>query len=404
MKNILLAIVAVTIISCTSSKENRFLQNGAYRGILKLDNNKKIPFNFDVTSKNTLTIFNADEVIHVDEITYHNDSITIQMPIFEGYIKAIITENNTLLGNFIKPTSNRIVPFEAKLDKNRFDKTAKPITNISGNWETTFSPDNNDSRYIAKGIFKQNNEKVTGTFRTTTGDYRYLEGTVSGDSLYLSTFDGAHAFLFEAKVTDSTLTGTFYSGNHWKEPFVAKKNDNYELPDPDTLTSLKNKDQRFTFSFPNEKGKMISLDHENFKNKVVVVQIMGSWCPNCLDESRYYSDFYRNYKNKDLAFVGLAFEVAKTPDEAFEAIKRLKEGTGIEYPILLAQYGSADKLMAQEKLPMLDKVLSYPTTVIIDKKGEVRKIHTGFNGPATGEKYYEFTSNFKNLIDKLLAE
>jgi hypothetical protein len=49
-------------------------------------------------------------------------------------------------------------------------------------------------------------------------------------------------------------------------------------------------------------------------------------------------------------------------------------------------------------------VLSYPTTVFVDKKGKVRKIHTGFNGPATGEKFTEFKTEFKAFVGELLAE
>jgi hypothetical protein len=102
--------------------------------------------------------------------------------------------------------------------------------------------------------------------------------------------------------------------------------------------------------------------------------------------------------------VALAFEYAKTEAEAFESITRLKNEVGINYPILLAQYGSSSKLKAEEKLPMLNHVLSYPTTIFIDKKGKVRKIHTGFNGPATGEKYSDFKVEFNDFINELLAE
>jgi len=103
-------------------------------------------------------------------------------------------------------------------------------------------------------------------------------------------------------------------------------------------------------------------------------------------------------------FVGLAFEYAKTEEKAFQAIKRLQEDAGVNYPILLAQYGTSSKLKANEKLPMLNHVLSYPTTIFIDKEREVRKIHTGFNGPATGEKYHQFTQEFESFIEELLAE
>ena len=131
---------------------------------------------------------------------------------------------------------------------------------------------------------------------------------------------------------------------------------------------------------------------------------MGTWCPNCLDESKYYSAFFKKNKNKELEIVALAFEYAKTKELAFNRIRRLQKRIGIEYPILLAQFGSENKVKAQEKLPMLNHVLSYPTTIFIDKKGIVRKIHTGFNGPATGEKYINFTKDFELFVEKLLNE
>ena len=136
----------------------------------------------------------------------------------------------------------------------------------------------------------------------------------------------------------------------------------------------------------------------------MIVQLMGTWCPNCLEESKYYKQYHEVNKDKDIAFVALAFEYANTEAKAFAGIKRLQDKIGVKYPILLAQYGSSDKAKAQEKLPMLNHVLSYPTTIFIDKKGDVRKIHTGFNGAATGEKFLSFKTEFEGFIDGLLME
>ena len=200
------------------------------------------------------------------------------------------------------------------------------------------------------------------------------------------------------------MEGMYYSGNHWKEPFIAKRNENFELPDEDELTFLKDGYDQVAFSFPDASGTMVSLQDKRFKDKVVVVQIMGTWCPNCLDETRFYSEYYKSNKDKDIEFIALAFEYVKTPEAAYKNIKRLKKWVGIEYPVLLAQYGSTSKTKAQEKLPMLNHVLSYPTTIFIDKSGKVRKIHTGFNGPATGKKFTEFKVEFNSFIEALLEE
>ena len=213
-----------------------------------------------------------------------------------------------------------------------------------------------------------------------------------------------HAFLFEAEIKDSLLLGFFYSGNHWKEPFSARRNETYELPDANSLTYLKEGFDRFEFSFPDTEGNMISLSDDRFKDKVVVVQIMGTWCPNCLEETQYYTEYLKGNPSRDLEFVALAFEYAGTKEKAIKGINRLKEAVGVPYPILLAQYGSSSKEKANEKLPMLNHVLSYPTTIFIDRKGEVRKIHTGYNGKATGEKHTQYKTDFEYFLSQLLKE
>jgi len=404
MRKLFILPILLLFLACNLN-QSEALKEGVWRAELQVTDTEVLPFNFEVTSPDALKIFNAEEVILLTDINYLSDTIVLKAPVFEGYIEAVV-KNGRLSGNFIKESLDRVVPFSAEYGiETRFDLTTEnPTADVNGQWETVFSPESKDDTYIAKGIFKQKGSKVTGTFRTTTGDYRYLEGVMDGKTMKLSTFDGAHAFLFTAEVNGSTMNGTFYSGNHWKEPFTAKRNNTYELPDADELTFLKEGYDALEFTFPNAEGTQISLSDERFVDKVVVVQIMGTWCPNCLDETKYYSEFYNNNAEKDIEFVALAFEYAKTEDKAFNSIKRLENSVGIQYPVLLAQYGTSSKVKAQEKLPMLNHVLSYPTSIFIDKKGKVRKIHTGFNGPATGEKFVEFKKEFVGFIDELLEE
>ena len=198
------------------------------------------------------------------------------------------------------------------------------------------------------------------------------------------------------------MVGEFYSGLHWKEPFEAKLNNSYELPSADNLTFLKKGFDNLNFSFPDKNGKLFSLSDKRYQKKVTVVQIMGTWCPSCLDESKYLSKY--SQKNKEVEVIALAFEVAKTKEIAFKRINRLQDRIGINYPIVLAHFGNENKIEAHEKLPMLNHIISFPTTIIIDKKGNVRKIHTGFNGPATGQNYLDFKKSFEAFIDDLQKE
>lgn len=403
MKYICYLMLLLFFVSCTDDKGP--LKAGPWRAVVQLDNKKEIPFLLEFEKDSSFVIVNAEERIDVDDVVFKGDSIIISHPVFEGVIKGTFTKDS-IKGSFIKPNLDRNVPIVMTSGrKARFDVNAAPNTIVSGDWETVFSPDSPKDRYVAKGVFNQRGNRLTGTFLTTTGDYRYLDGVVENDSIKLSTFDGAHAFLFEAKVTksDSVLEGMFYSGNHWKEPFTAKKNNNYKLPKADSLTYLKKGYDSLKFSFPTIKGDTISLEDKQFQNKVVVVQLMGTWCPNCLDETRYLSEYYKN-KPDNVEVVSLAFEYAPTKEKAVQAITKFKKAVGVEYPILLAQYGSSSKQQANDKLPMLNHVLSYPTTIFIDKKGTVRRIHTGFTGPASSEKYEEFKDEFERFVEKLANE
>jgi thiol-disulfide isomerase/thioredoxin len=396
--------ILLLLLFCACSQQPHHPYHGSWRVVLDLGNGKELPFTANFTEEHMFEIYNAEEIVEMEEVIIRGDSIIITHPVFEGVLKGTFTAE-LIKGSYIKPSLNRVVPFTMTYgDLPRFYTAEEPDGNVGGVWETVFSPASEEERYIAKGIFEQTASRVTGTFRTTTGDYRYLEGVLEGDSLRLSTFDDAHAFLFEAKVTDSTLSGNFYSGNHFEEPFTAVRNENYELPKADSLTFLKEGYDSISFSFPNTEGEMVSLSDPRFKGKVVVVQIMGTWCPNCLDETRYFTRYYHENRGDDLEFVSLAFEYAPNEEKAMEAINRLKEKVGVPYPILLAQAGSSDKSEANEKLPMLNHVLSYPTTIFIDKKGVVRRIHTGFNGPATGDKYTEFVEEFENYLEMLRSE
>tara|TARA_R110000796_G_scaffold252619_2_gene388835 strand:+ start:81736 stop:82992 length:1257 start_codon:yes stop_codon:yes gene_type:complete len=395
----------VFLSGCREEKQKLAL--GSWLMELQVMDHQKLPFNFklaqDKEGEYSIEIYNADETIVVDEITVKDDSIEIKMPVFEGYFKGTFTPTQ-IKGDFVKESLDRIVPFVATFNvANRFSPIKNTDKLVSGVWEAYFSP-NTPDEYAGKGLFVQNGNIVTGTFRTTTGDYRFLEGIISGDSLKLSAFDGSHAFLFTAKVTDSSLNGMYYSGNHFKEPFMAKRNEVFELPDEDSLTYLNEGFDKLNFSFPDLTGKMTSLTDARFKNKPLIIQIMGTWCPNCLDETKFLVDFNKNNKDLNIEMVALAFEYAKTKEKAFKSIERLKNRIEVPYPILLAQYGSADKQKAQEKLPMLNHVLSYPTTIFIDKKGMVRKIKTGFNGPATGDKFVQFKKEFKAFVTELANE
>jgi peroxiredoxin len=192
-----------------------------------------------------------------------------------------------------------------------------------------------------------------------------------------------------------------YSGlDHW----AAYRNENAKLPDAYSLTVLKPGYKTIAFTFKDTEGNTVSLSDARYKNKVVIVQLLGSWCPNCMDETAFInSGYYQKYHPKGVEVIGLAYE--RTPDfaQSKKALQQLKTHFNIQYPILITGYTPSHG-DPQKSLPMLADFKGFPTTIIIDKQGNVRKIHTGFSGPGTGEYYTQFVDEFDRLTDKLLAE
>jgi thiol-disulfide isomerase/thioredoxin len=396
MRFFLVVFGCILLISC-NSEDSEKLELGDYVGRLEVENNKYLPFNFSVTNDSTLVVQNSSEIVDFS-IVYSKDSIFIKSKVFEGFIKGVLVENK-INGFFTIESLDRSVPFSSYKNNNRFNIDFDENKKLTLNrWKFTFNP-NKDNASFSVGIFNSIGEnEISATFRTTTGDYGYMHGGYKENKIVLSTFNGSRAYLFEAEMNKDSIEGVMYAGNHSKTIVKGVLDNDFELSNEYSLTSLKGKNQKFDFSFENTLGKLISIDDKFYDGKSMVVQLMGSWCSNCLDESKFYVDYMNKNELKDIEFVALAFEYAKTKDDALNSIQKLKKQLGINYPILLAQYGSSDKSRALEKFPMLNKIISYPTTIFLDKNKDVIKIHTGFNGPATGEKYTEFINEFNSTI------
>ena len=420
--------------SCiTIDTEFQGLPPGKWRAVLKLDNRPKVvnkkaqplpelmglkfdevtdgelPFNFEVIHDTEtefhIEIINGEERIRVDDIilgldrSTAKDTVVINFPLYETYIKAIF-EGRIMEGVWVDPSrGNYQIPFVAfHGEDHRFSTLKKdPIMDISGKWEVSFLE--KDDPYPAIGEFKQDGNKVTGTFLTETGDYRYLDGEIQGDKVYLSVFDGAHAFLYEAKIMDGKMIGSFRSGKHYKVIWEATKNENVTLTDPNKLTFLKEGYDKLEFEFPNTEGKMVTLNDPEYQGKPKIIQIFGTWCPNCRDETNFLADYLKNNDLPDLKVIALAFEKHRGLDKATAAVKRYKEKLNLPYEMLVAGY--YNKKEAVGSLPMLNHILSYPTMIFIDKNDKVVKIHTGFAGPATSE-FENFKKDFNQTVLELM--
>lgn len=408
MKQLMFFLLAGTLmmVSCQSKTEKTPDFEGSW--LIELDIAPDVlPFTMSIQKsgeKWKAEILNADEVLSYDDISFRNDSIIIPMGIFDSEIRAAINAEGLLKGVFAKNFSSIYeIPLSGKREfSTRFAVSSEPTANFSGRWKTVFTKANGDT-YEAIGIFKQEGNRVTGTFLTALGDYRYLDGNVDGGQLLLSAFDGSHAYLFKAQLSeDGSMQGEFRSGPSYRESFAAEINETFELPDAYGMNFLKEGYEKLEFSFPDTDRNMVSLSDEKFKNKVVLIQLFGTWCPNCMDETRFLAPWYEKHKDKGIEIIALAFETKPDFDYASSRVKKSMEKMNAGYTFLIA--GESNKEKASAALPALNQVIAFPTLIYLDKTGKVRKIHTGFNGPGTGAYYDRWVEEHESFVAELLKE
>jgi thiol-disulfide isomerase/thioredoxin len=399
---------AFSLTACSGGARDATLREGWWRGVL-LTPGGELPFLFEVerTDDQLLAwLQNGDERVAVPELTIKGQQLLMRMPGYENRIEAQI-EGDTLRGNLLmvkaKGADQRIA-FSARYgERHRFSlqDTTPDTVSLSGSWAVEFATP--DKRYPAVGEFQQQGRKVTGTFLTATGDHRFLEGEFDGRELLLSKFDGGHVFLYRALLDEEgQLTGRFWSGLASEESFTAVKDSNASLAGSAEATQLVKGATKLDFRFQDLAGHNISITDPFFRGKVVIVVLAGSWCPNCHDEAAFLAQLHRERRSEGLEVISLMFEQLEDPATAAEAVYRFRDRHQIQYTTLLA--GNSDKDDAAKKLPQLNAVLAFPTTIFVDRNGEVRSIHTGFSGPATGRHYDELVQDFRARVDSLIKE
>ncbi|WP_290711087.1 TlpA disulfide reductase family protein [Flavihumibacter sp. CACIAM 22H1] len=387
------------------------LATGTWRASLLRAEGHPIVFNFELAYEKeqpVIYILNASERLEVRNIRRKGDSVWIDLPFFESAFFLQLQKDGTLKGDWRKGTTKDIsvMPFVAvPHQQDRFSAGAAPVAQLSGKWAMTIlRPDGSARPAIAQ--FEQKGAKLTGTILAPSGDYRYLDGIVRGDSLFLSTFDGSHAYVFTARIhsTDSIDGGRFYAGPTHLEKFSASRNEQAVLPLDGIGVYLKPDAPRLNFRFPDLEGRMVGITDERFRNKVVVIQLMGSWCPNCMDETNFLSAYYKKHKARGLEVVSLAYEYSTDSSRYMKSLRKFQQRFQVTYPMLITGVTSSDSLRTEKTLPQLTPIKVFPSTVFVGKDGQIKKVHSGFFGPATGEAYTNYVAEFEATINQLLAE
>jgi len=273
------------------------------------------------------------------------------------------------------------------------------VPSISGEWRIPTKSSKGESAW--RFLVRQNGASISATILRIDGDTGTLSGRYVDGKFLISHFSGARPVKYE--ITQSA-DGSLELLQNGQQKLAA-----YRLTDarakeatpsiPTQFTRVKNPSEPFRFSYPDLNGRVVSNTDPQFKGKVVLVSITGSWCPNCHDEAPFLTELYRTYHSKGLEIVALAFEEAdqlKNPVRPRAFVKQF----AIEYPFLLV--GEPEE--APAKISQAENLNAFPTTFVLGKDGRVRTVHAGFASVATGTVHAESKKEMASEIERLLAE
>ena len=371
-----------------------------------------LPFNFEVhyTTPDSfyLVILNGKERLENRYVSWgHNirdgsDTLRIEFPVYGTYIAASF-EEDFIEGYWYVPFRGEDyrIPFRAWHGRSeRFEGIPdSSVADLTGKWKVTFSVEK-DLQSYAVGEFMQDGHVLRGTFVKTTGDYRFLDGKVDGNRMFLSTFDGTHAYLFEAKILDDgSLSGVYRSGKHYKTYWTAVRDADFTLPSADSLVQQRSEAGPVTFQLKDLEGNVVSPQDPEFEGKPMLIQVMGTWCPNCRDETEFLSGHLSTGQKDSLGLIAIAFERSGDYYKALPALRKFQQQFNVDYPVLFG--GSLNKADAHAVFPQLDTILAYPTMLFLDRDKHIKAVHTGFNGPATSG-FAAFQTSFSQQIEHLI--
>ena len=329
----------------------------------------------------------------IPEISRSGDSLTLSFSEYGAEIHATWS-NGRLTGEYRRLRSNgtKSFPFEATPNVASSRQTASAPT---GTFQVVFEGESAKDSATLASIWKEGPDSYYGTFIAPDGDYGLLEGTPAANGIQFSRFTGWQAFAIELHRNGEAWEGKFHAASN-------EKTRAFQLQRPKDVvaagrqTTMKNPNATFAFACTSLTGQMVRHTDDRFKGKALAVDIMGTWCHNCMDESPVLEKLYQEYAKDGFEIVGLSFEVQDNAELGRKNLTLFSDRYGLTYPLLYC--GDVSEANVDKQInSQLENFFAYPTTLFIDRGGRVKTIHTGFQGPATGDRYLAQVQKLREL-------
>ncbi len=339
---------------------------------------------------------NGGECQPFSRVAWTGDSLVLDLADYAASISVVLRQDS-LIGVYhnVGRRGPRSIPFRADRGRWAFDRGSAAFY---GRWDAWFLNGFDQSPRILE--FHPGAQGLEGTVISNAGDYGTFWGTVVGDSFAIAHFDGSYVYLLAGRLEGDTLRGTFHAGLRARTSFVATRSRGGRHLTPPGEVTRADTATPFGWRFPDLEGRLVEAGQ--FRGRVVLLDLFGSWCPNCHDAAPALVDLYRRYHGQGLDVVGVAFEVAGDTVHDAPLVRRFRDKFAIPFPLLLGGVSETDAVGAA--LPQLDGFTAYPTLVFIDRHGRVRHIHAGFYGAATGSLERALREELAREVERLLGE
>jgi len=400
---IAMLMVSTGVLACSKKATDRV--SGDWRAIVLNKAGEEIGFKLEIKQTGEQVsgaLINGEQRVESTSGSFDGQTLKLRFDFYDGELTATLA-NGELRGDFKRQLRKDVLrrEFRAWRETASAKKNITPSADLSGDWLLRVGE--GDKQRTWRATFKQQGADVSGTIIPLSGDWGTMTGKFENGELRLTRFDGINAYLLKVRLgADEKLEGLINS----ERKVVAERADKAKLetlpalPDPNNYTKLKNPAEPFHFSFPDLDDKLISSRDERFRNKVVIITIGGSWCPNCHEEATVLRDFYDRYRAQGLEIIGLMFEYTGEAARDREQIRIFARRHKISYPLLLA--GTTEEGEVEKKLPQLENFSAYPTAIFIGRDGRVKRIHAGFEGQAAGARHTQLKVELDEFVRELL--
>lgn len=394
---------------------------GTWQGFATVRGTQQVPLTISISGSdaNLKAAFLNGPAAHPDQtpassVTFDGSHLVASFDYFARKLDATLT-GGSLTGTYgsVNPTARggSSTPFTLTRVAKLADPAASPnAPDISGSWEIATKSAKGEAAWEFRADSPDSKSPIIKTvIQRIDGDTGGLWGTWNGTSYIVGHFNAAGAALYSiTPQPDGTLLLKSLLGSAHgpatndliaRRAADARKQNLLAPTDPTQQTTVKDPSIPFAFSFPDLSGKTVSNTDPEFRGKVVIVAIGGSWCPNCHDEAPFLVSLYKKFHARGLEIVDVDFEQGD-PDTDTKRLTAFIAHYGITYPVLAG--GTTDELV--DKFPQGVNLNCWPTSFFLGRDGRVKETHAGFAGPGNTVGHEELERDVTALIEKLLAE